>query len=50
MVAIDFLKSKLWDLVDDVSKINKKGCPKCLGKCELIRFKNDRIYYGCKKM
>ena len=37
-----FMQSKLSDLVDNLSEINKKECPKCKGKCEFIGFKNDR--------
>ena len=44
-----FMQSKLSDLVDNLSEINKKECPKCNGKCEFIGFKNDRIYYRCKE-
>ena len=43
------MKSKLPDLVDKLSEINKKECLKCKGKCEFIRFKNDRLHYRCKK-
>ena len=27
-----FMQSKLSDLVDNLSEINKKECPKCMGK------------------
>ena len=30
-------------------KKNPQKCPKCKGKCEFIEFKNDRLYYRCKK-
>ena len=43
------MKSKLPDLVDNLSEINKKECLKCKEKCEFIRFKNDRLHYRCKK-
>ena len=44
-----FMQSKLSDLVDNLSEINKKKCPKCKGKYEFIGFKNDRLHYRCKK-
>ena len=47
-----FMQSKLSDLVDNLSEIKKNECPKCKGKCEFIRFKNDRLRYRfkeCKK-
>ena len=49
-----FMKSKLSDLVDDLSEINKKECPKCMrnkikSECEFIGFGNDRLHYRCKK-
>ena len=34
-----FMQSKLSDLVDNLSKINKKECPECKGKCELLDLK-----------
>ena len=43
------MQSKLSDLVDNLSEINKKECPKCNGKCEFIGFKNDRLHYRCKE-
>ena len=46
------MQSKLSDLVDNLSEIKKNECPKCKGKCEFIRFKNDRLRYRfkeCKK-
>ena len=43
------MQSKLSDLVDNLSEINKDECPKCNGKCEFIRFKNDRLHYRCKE-
>ena len=42
------MQSKLSDLVDNLSEINKKECPKCKGKCEFIGFTNDRLHYRCK--
>ena len=46
-----FMQSKLSDLVDNLSEINKKECPKCKGKCEFIGSKNDRlhVHYRCTK-
>ena len=43
------MQSKLSDLVDDLSEINKKECPECKGKCQFIEFKNYRLHYRCKK-
>ena len=40
-----FIQSKISDLVDSLSEINKKECLECKGKCEFIGFKNDRLYY-----
>ena len=34
-----FMQSKLSDLVDNLSEINKKECLECKGKCEVIGFK-----------
>ena len=44
-----FMSSKLSDLVDNLSKINKKECLECKGKYSFIGFKNDRLHYKCKK-
>ena len=44
-----FMQSKLLDLVDNLSKINKNESPKCKGKCEFIGSKNDRLHYRCKE-
>ena len=44
-----FMQSKLSDLVDNLSEINKKECPKCKGKCEFIGCKNDRLHYRSKE-
>ena len=44
-----FIQSKLSDLVDNLSKIKKKECSECKGKCKFIGFKNDRLRYRCKK-
>ena len=49
-----FMQSKLSDLVENLSEINKKQRPKCMerkkinSECEFIRFKNDRLHYRCK--
>ena len=43
------MQSKLSDLFDNLSEINKRECLECKGKCEFIGFKNDRLYYRCKK-
>ena len=47
------MKCKLLELADNFSKINKKECPECIknikSECEFIGFKNDRLYYRCKK-
>ena len=48
------MQSKLSDLVENLSEINKKQRPKCMerkkinSECEFIRFKNDRLHYRCK--
>ena len=47
-----FMQSKLSDLVDNLSKINKKECSKCMRKkleCDYIGFKDNRLRYKCKK-
>ena len=43
------MNSKLSDLVDNLSEINKKGYLECKGKCEFIEFKNDRLQYRWKR-
>ena len=43
------MQSKLSDLVDNLSKINRNESPKCKGKCEFIGSKNDRLHYRCKE-
>ena len=43
------MQSKLSGLVDNLSEINKKECPKCKGKCEFIGSKNDRLHYRSKE-
>ena len=48
------MQSKLSDLVENLSEVNKKQRPKCMerkkinSECEFIRFKNDRLHYRCK--
>ena len=44
-----FMQSKLSDLVDNLSEINKKECPKCKGKCKFIGFKNNKLRCKCKE-
>ena len=44
-----FMQSKLSDLVDNLSKINRNESPKCKGKCEFIGSKNHRLHYRCKE-
>ena len=49
------MQSRLSDLVDNLSEINKKECPKCMGKkqikseCDFIRLENNRLCYRCKE-
>ena len=49
------MQSKLSDLVDSLSEINKKECPKCMGKnqikseCDFIGLENNRLCYRCKE-
>ena len=49
MIANRSMQSKLSDLVDNLSEINKKVCLKCKGKYEFIGFENGRLHYRCKK-
>ena len=50
-----FMQSKLSDLVDNLSEIDKKECPKCMGKkqikseCDYIGFRYNRLNYKCKE-
>ena len=50
-----FMQSKLSDLVDNLSEINKKECPKCMGKkqikseCDYTGFRYNRLNYKCKE-
>ena len=49
------MQSKLSDLVDNLSEIDKKECPKCMGKkqikseCDYIGFRYNRLNYKCKE-
>ena len=49
------MQSKLSDLVDNLSEINKKECPKCMGKkqikseCDFIGIENNRLCYRFKE-
>ena len=52
MIAIDLCKVNYQTLLITYLKLTKKECLKCKGKCEFIRFKNDRLHYRykeCKK-
>ena len=50
-----FMRSKLSNLVDNVSEINIKDCKTCIEKknikleCEFIGLKNNRLNYRCKE-
>ena len=50
-----FMRSKLSDLVDNLSEINNKACKTCMerqnikSECEFIGFKNNRLNYRCKE-
>ena len=49
-----FMNSKLSDLVDNLSEINKKECPDCIkriikSECEFVEFKNNKLRYKCKE-
>ena len=49
------MRSKLSDLVDNLSEINNKDCKTCIerknikSECEFIGFKNNRLNYRCKE-
>ena len=48
------MNSKLSDLVDNLSEINKKECPDCIkriikSECEFVEFKNNKLRYKCKE-
>ena len=49
------MQSKLSDLVDNLSEINKKEYKTCMerkdikSECDFIKFKNNRLNYKCKK-
>ena len=50
-----FMRSKLSDLVDNLSEINNKDCKTCMerknikSECEFIGLKNNRLNYRCKE-
>ena len=50
-----FMRSKLSDLVDNLSEINNKNCKTCMerknikSECEFIGLKNNRLNYRCKE-
>ena len=50
-----FMQSKLSDLIDNLSEINKKESKACIerrkikSKCDFIGFKNNRLNYKCKE-
>ena len=50
-----FMRSKLSDLVDNLSEINNKDCKKCMerkkirSECEFIGLKDNRLNYKCKE-
>ena len=49
------MRSKLSDLVDNLSEINNKDCKTCMerknikSECEFIGLKNNRLNYRCKE-
>ena len=48
------MNSKLPDIVDNLSEINKKECSECIkrtikSECGFIGFKNARLHCRCKK-
>ena len=48
------MNSKLLDLVDNLSEINKKECPDWIKRtikleCELVGFKNNKLRNKCKE-
>ena len=50
-----FMRSKLSDLVHNLSEINNKDCKTCMerknikSECDYIGFRNNRLNYRCKK-
>ena len=50
-----FMRSKLSDLVDNLSEINNKNCKTCMerknikSECDFIGFRNNRLNYRCKE-
>ena len=49
-----FMRSKLSNLVDNLSEINNQDCKTCIerknikSQCEFIGFKNNRLNFRCK--
>ena len=49
------MRSKLLDLVDNLSEINNKDCKRCMerknikSECNFIGFKDNRLNYRCKE-
>ena len=49
------MRSKLSNLVDNLSEVNSKDCKTCMerknikSKCDFIGFKNNRLNYRCKE-
>ena len=49
------MRSKLSDLVDNISEINNKNCKRCMERkhiksvCVFIGFKDNRLNYRCKE-
>ena len=50
-----FMRSKLSDLIDNLSEINNKVCKTCIegknikSECDFIGFRNNRLNYRCKE-
>ena len=50
-----FMRSKLSDLIHNLSEINNKDCKTCMerknikSECHFIEFKNNRLNYRCKE-
>ena len=50
-----FMRSKLSDLVDNLSEINNKACKTCMerknikSECDFVGLKNNRLNYRCKE-
>ena len=49
------MQSKLADLIDNLSEINKNECKSCMerknikSECDFMEFRNNRLYYKCKE-